>query len=274
LVAALASRLDALAHQGLWHVRIEDTDLLRTAPDAEEQILAVLNDLGFAWDGAIEHQTEHDADYARAFAALKAQGLTYECICSRKELADSALPGVDGAPIYPGTCRDQPADSDPINRSRRAAARVRVDSAVIRFVDRIQGEQEQDLAAEVGDFILRRADGVWAYQLAVVVDDARQGVTDVVRGADLLASTARQIFLQAHLGLPRPRYLHVPVLTNALGEKLSKQTGAAPVESGKGLAALHAAAAFLGLGPLSEPSIDGFWAAAVPLWRARHRLPY
>jgi glutamyl-Q tRNA(Asp) synthetase len=218
LVAALASWLDARSAGGRWLLRMEDLDRPRVAPGAEDAILRQLDELGLGWDGPVVHQSARLGLYEDSIARISSH--TYPCACTRKELEDSAL-AIDGSRIYPGSCRGGIAPG----REARAL-RVRTTNEEIRFTDRVQGEIAQRVESEVGDFVLRRADGVIAYQLAVVVDDAAQGVTDVVRGADLLDSTARQIHLQRLLGLATPRYLHVPVATNAAGEKLSKQTGA------------------------------------------------
>jgi glutamyl-Q tRNA(Asp) synthetase len=227
LVAAVASWLDARAQGGKWLVRIEDLDAPREQPGAAEDILRTLERSGLHWDGAPLFQSRNLHSYAAALERLQAQ--CYGCACTRKEIADSSLGraafiAADGAQIYPGTCRN----GIPAGRAARTM-RIRVPEKEILFEDRVQGTQRQNLAREVGDFILRRADGAFSYQLAVVVDDAEQGVTDVVRGADLLDSTARQIYLQRLLGYPQPRYLHVPVAVNTAGEKLSKQTGAQPI---------------------------------------------
>lgn len=237
LVAALASWLDARAVAGAWLVRMEDLDRPREQPGAAEGILAQLAALGLRWDGEIEYQSRRTDRYRAALDALAAH--TYWCGCTRKEMEDSAL-APDGARIYPGTCRAGLAPGKP-----RRAVRVRTRPEPIRFVDRVQGPCGQSVEREVGDFVLLRADGLFAYQLAVVVDDAAQGVTDVVRGADLLDSSARQIHLQRLLGYPQPRYLHVPVAVNAAGEKLSKQTGAGAAGPGD----VPRALAFLGHSP-------------------------
>jgi len=222
LVAALASWLDARAADGRWLVRIEDLDAPRALPGAADDILRTLDELGLGWDGPVLYQSQRAASYRAALAALD----TYWCGCTRREIADSALGlAADGAQIYPGTCRN----GLPSGKARRAL-RIRTERRPISFEDRVQGEQQQSVEALVGDFILYRADGQFAYQLAVVVDDAEQGVTHVVRGADLIDSTARQIHLQRLLGYPAPRYLHVPVAVNAFGEKLSKQTGAQAID--------------------------------------------
>jgi len=240
LVAAVASFVDARAQGGSWLVRMEDLDPPRVVPGAADDILRTLEAFGLHWDETVVYQSARHAAYEAALQRLEARGAIFPCACTRKEIADSAL-GPDGTPIYPGTCRN----GLPPGKTGRAI-RVLVDDAVIRFVDRLQGEVVQELARSVGDFVVRRADGVYAYQLAVVVDDAWQGVTDVVRGADLLDSTPRQIHLQRLLDLPTPRYLHVPVATNARGEKLSKQTLAAPVDAKRPGCGLTAALDFLG----------------------------
>ncbi len=272
LVAALASYLDARAHGGRWLIRIEDIDEARTVPGAAEDIIDTLAAFGMQSDGEIVWQSRRTALYEAAFAALGDR--VYPCACSRKEIADSRVAlAPDGAAIYPGTCRDGLAPG----RQQRAW-RVRVPAhgdaaAVIRFNDRWQGMVSENLADSVGDFVLRRADGFWAYQIAVVTDDANQQVTDIVRGADLLESTPRQIYLQRLLGLPTPRYLHVPVVVNERGEKLSKQTGALALDRGQPLRELMQAAQRLELTIAPATSLPGsleeFWKAAVPAWARR-----
>lgn len=221
LVAAAASWLDARAAGGRWLVRIEDLDRPRCLPGVADAILHTLEQFGLTWDGEVVYQSERIELYREALRTLETH--TYWCGCSRREIADSSLGlAVDGAHIYPGTCRSG-------HPSARRALRVRTSHEPIGFHDRVQGDQKQDLERDIGDFVVYRADGLVAYQLAVVVDDAAQTVTHVVRGADLLDSTPRQIYLQHLLGFPTPHYMHVPVLVNAAGEKLSKQTGATPV---------------------------------------------
>jgi glutamyl-Q tRNA(Asp) synthetase len=234
LVAALASWLDAKCADGLWHLRIEDLDQPRVMPGAEDAILKQLEHFGLEWDGPVVHQSARIDVYRDSLQKLRAH--IYACTCTRKELEDSAL-AIDGSRVYPGTCRGGITPG----KSPRAL-RVRTTNDAIRFTDRAQGEIAQRVESEVGDFVLKRAEGLYAYQLAVVVDDAWQGITDVVRGADLLDSTARQIHLQRLLGAATPRYLHVPVATNAEGEKLSKQTAAGAVGPGD----LRRALLFLG----------------------------
>lgn len=268
LVAALASWLDARAHGGTWLIRIEDIDEGRSVPGAAEEILDLLARLGMTSDREVVWQSRRKHLYQAAYDRLA--GHVYPCGCNRREIADSRL-GVapDGAAIYPGTCRHGLAPG----RSPRSL-RLRVPEAgddAIAFRDRFAGVVSQRLASESGDIVLKRADGYWAYQLAVVVDDADQGVTDVVRGADLLDSTPRQIFLQRLLHVPTPRYLHVPVVRNENGEKLSKQTGALavrPDDAAGAAAALRRAAGFLGLDLPPVDSPDAFRRAAVPAWAA------
>jgi glutamyl-Q tRNA(Asp) synthetase len=227
LVAALASWLDCRHAGGRWLLRMEDLDQPRVIPGAADAVLRQLEAFGLEWDGAVEYQSRRTGLYRDALRRL--EPFTYPCGCTRKELEDSAL-AIDGSRIYPGTCRGGGAKEKAARQSTRAL-RLRTDADPVRFTDRVQGDISQSVETEVGDFVLLRADGIVAYQLAVVVDDAEQGITDVVRGSDLLDSTARQIYLQRLLGLATPRYLHVPVATNAAGEKLSKQTRAADAES-------------------------------------------
>ena len=264
LVAALASWLDARAAGGRWLVRIEDLDAPRVQPGAAEAILGALRALGLHWDGPVLYQSSRGARYAAALERLSAH--TYACGCTRREIADSALGlAADGAQIYPGTCRTG------LQAGKQArAVRVRTPHAAVGFEDRVQGMQRQSLEREVGDFVLCRADGQFAYQLAVVVDDAEQGVTDVVRGADLLDSTARQVHLQRLLSLPAPRYLHVPVALNERGEKLSKQTGAASIDTRRAREALAPALAFLGQAPSPDLSaaVSNWDPARIPRVRA------
>jgi len=225
LVAALAGWLDAHALGGQWLLRIEDLDTPRNRPGTLDSILRTLEALGLQWDGQVRVQSRRTDAYRAALDALVAAGHAYPCACTRTEIAAAATrSGIEG-PVYPGTCRD----GLPPGRSARAW-RVRVDDRAIGFDDRIRGRREQHLGRDVGDFVVCRADGIFAYQLAVVVDDADQGITDVVRGADLLDSTPRQIWLQQRLGLPLPRYAHLPLALNARRQKLSKQTFAPAVD--------------------------------------------
>jgi glutamyl-Q tRNA(Asp) synthetase len=282
LVSALASWLDARAHNGRWLVRIDDIDGPRTVPGAAEDILQTLERFGMCADEPPVWQSRRTAHYERAFAQLQAtSGLVYPCGCTRKEIADSLVRAHarHATLAYPGTCRDGLHGKAPrawrLRVPDSATAGASVDAAIIRFDDRWQGPQSQNLATEVGDFVLYRADGQWAYQLAVVVDDADAdaGITHIVRGADLLDSTARQIYLQRCLAVPTPSYLHVPVVVNEEGEKLSKQTGAQALDASRPLDALRTAARHLGL-DLGRPdalitSLDAFYAAATPAWAQR-----
>jgi glutamyl-Q tRNA(Asp) synthetase len=227
LLAALASWLDARAHGGRWLIRIEDVDTPRTVPGAADDIIATLASFGMESDEPIMVQSARGAAYQAAFERLQAQALIYGCACSRREIADSTLPGSNSAAVYPGTCRSGVRDG----RAPRAW-RIRVPDKAFAFEDGLMGAQSAQLARDCGDFVLKRADGLWAYQLAVVVDDAAQGVTHVVRGADLLDSTARQIYLHQALAFCVPRYAHVPLVLNDAGEKLSKQTRAQAVQRG------------------------------------------
>ena len=224
LVAAVGSYLDAKHHHGTWLVRMEDLDTPRCASSAAESILRTLDALGLHSDEPILYQSLRTAAYEDALRKLQSSSAVYPCCCTRKEIADSALNGLEG-PVYPGTCRN----GIPAGREGRAW-RVRTNNNPVEFCDALQGCITQRLESEIGDFVVKRADGLFAYQLAVVVDDAFQGITHVVRGSDLLDSTPRQIYLQHLLGLRVPQYLHLPVAVNESGEKLSKQTLAAPVD--------------------------------------------
>ncbi len=264
LVAATGSFLEARTRSGEWHLRMEDVDAPRCSPAAAGEILGALEACGFTWDGEVIRQSRRAEAYAAALERLKAAGSVFPCACSRRELADSAI-APDGAAIYPGTCRQ----GLPAGRVARAW-RLRVGNARATFDDAIQGRVESDLAREAGDFILLRADGLFAYQLAVVVDDAAAGITHVVRGADLLASTPRQMFLQQCLGVPTPNYAHLPVAVNAAGEKLSKQTRAAPLDISRPGPALLAALEFLGQRPpleLRGAAVPEIWTWAWGNWQ-------
>jgi glutamyl-Q tRNA(Asp) synthetase len=276
LVAAVGSYLEARSRGGDWLVRMEDLDRPREVAGAADEILRALEALGFEWDEPVLYQSRRDFAYGEALARLKRAGAVFACACTRREIADSvsafasAPKGEAQELVYPGTCR---AGLAPGREGR--SLRVRVDDATIAFDDALQGRIEQNLARECGDFVVRRADGLYAYQLAVVVDDAEQEITDVVRGADLLDSTPRQIHLQRLLGLPTPSYMHLPVAVNAHGEKLSKQTLAAPVDPAEGAQALADALAFLGNAPppeLRAMSVSEVWRWAIESWDAA-RIP-
>lgn len=269
LVAALGSFLEARSQGGEWLLRMEDVDALRCSMAAADAILHALEAFGFTWDGEVVWQSRRQVAYAEALERLAAAGKVFPCACTRRELADSRL-AADGAVLYPGTCRH----GLPSGKSPRAW-RLRVVGEPIVFTDGVQGEIHCNLEHEAGDFIVRRADGLFAYQLAVVVDDAAAGITHVVRGADLLASTPRQIYLQRCLGLPIPAYAHLPVAVNAAGEKLSKQTQAEPLDLERPGPALWAALHFLGQGPppgLRTASRDELWAWALGHWQL-HKVP-
>lgn len=262
LVAAVGSFLEARAHGGRWLLRIEDVDSPRTVTGAAEGILATLERFRFEWDGEVVWQSRRTAAYEAALHALQAAGHAYPCACTRRELADQPL-ARDGSRRYPGTCRG----GLPPGREGRAW-RVRAEGT-IRFDDAVQGTQEVALAADAGDYVVKRADGLFAYQLAVVVDDAEAGVTHVVRGADLLDSTARQIHLLGLLGLPVPAYAHLPLATNTAGEKLSKQTLARAIDDHPPQAALLAALRFLGQNPpdaLAGAPLAELWQWAQAHW--------
>ena len=224
LVAAVGSWLFARAENGRWLVRMEDIDTPRVVPGSAEGILAALQRYALQWDGEAVWQSQRTALYERALNELRAKDLVYDCACSRADLQRAASAPLGSEPVYPGTCRNGIA---PGKVAR--AIRFRAPDETIAFVDRIVGHQQENVAERTGDFVVRRADGLFAYQLAVVVDDAEQGVTQVVRGADLLASTPRQIALQRALGYPTPEYAHLPLVVNADGSKLGKRDGALPL---------------------------------------------
>jgi glutamyl-Q tRNA(Asp) synthetase len=257
LIAAVGSYLEARSCGGEWLVRMEDLDPPREVPGAADLILKTLEAYGFEWDGAVLYQSARADAYAAALQVLARHGLVYPCSCTRKEIADSAMHGIEG-PVYPGTCRNGLTEE-----KLPRAWRVRVEDRAIGFDDVLQGRISQNLAHDIGDFVLKRADGLYAYQLAVVVDDAEQGITQVVRGADLLDSTPRQIWLQHLLGLPTPQYTHLPVAANVAGEKLSKQTKAAALDLSNPVPALWQSLHFLGQHPPDELLL----ADTATLWR-------
>lgn len=269
--AALASYLDARAHGGQWLLRIEDVDTPRTVPGADDLIQAQLRFLGLHWDGPSTFQSQRFARYQQAFDRLVAIGRIFGCACSRREIADSLARLGAGTQrnqdlVYPGTCRNG------IARGRAPRAwRFRVDDEVVAFDDRWLGPQRQQPAKDAGDFVIRRADGLWAYQLAVTVDDGEAGVTHVVRGQDILSSTGRQVLIQRALGLPMPTYLHIPLVVGNDGEKLSKQNGARSV-TGDGRPAcevLDEAARMLGIEPPQRRDTAGWLAEATGRWAER-----
>ncbi len=268
LVSALASYLDAKANAGQWLLRIEDIDETRCDPMFTADILRTLEAFGMQWDGEVEIQSKRKNLYEAALQNLRAIGSIYACVCSRKEISDSAIFGLEG-PVYPGTCRDAG------NADFGNAIRVRTSNACISFMDHVQGRIEQRIESEIGDFVVRRRDGLFAYQLAVTVDDADQGVTHVVRGADLLDSTSRQMHLQQLLGFTTPAYIHIPVAVNALGQKLAKQTLAAAIPSAENQrrSVLLSALRFLGqslANPKNARTISELVAIATREWRRDH----
>ncbi|TPG81224.1 tRNA glutamyl-Q(34) synthetase GluQRS [Pseudomonas caspiana] len=239
LVAALASYLDARSVGGRWLMRMEDLDPPREEPGAQAAILKALESYGFEWDGEMVRQSDRHDAYAEVLNRLFNHGLAYACTCSRKTLAP-----YHG--IYPGLCRNAGHDT------KNAAIRLRVPELEYHFIDRVQGEYRQHLGRDVGDFVIRRRDGLYAYQLAVVLDDAWQGITDIVRGADLLDSTPRQLYLQELLGLPQPRYLHIPLITQPDGNKLGKSYRSPPLTEDQATPLLLRALRALGHNPGAE----------------------
>lgn len=290
LVAALASWLDARAHGGQWLVRIEDIDTPRCVPGADALILHQLAACGLQPDAPPLYQSQRSALYQAALDQLIAADLAYPCACTRQDI-ERALAGRGQARprhselVYPGICRHglqgRPArawrfltenikpNRPPALVTRTQAAPDSVADQAVHWQDRRLGTQQQDVAQEVGDFVLKRADGLWAYQLAVVVDDGAQGITDVVRGEDLADNTARQILLQRALGLPLPRYLHTPLVLGANGEKLSKQNGAQPLDTHAPQVCLDAAGRVLGL-QIAAASTGEWLAQAVLQWAAMY----
>lgn len=269
LVAAVGSYLDARAHAGEWFIRIEDLDIQRNVIGAADAILHTLEKLGMEWDGEVVYQSRRQHVYRSGLELLQQKGLIYPCGCSRREIADSSILGPRG-PIYPRTCLLKT-----LPEGKPHALRMRTNEDWIAFDDLIQNTHGQRLEKEIGDFVLLRADGIYAYQLAVVIDDAEQGITHIVRGADLLDSTPRQIYLQRQMGLITPQYMHLPVATNSRGEKLSKQTHALPVDVTSAISVLIKVLQFLGQQPpvtLLQGDIHSLWQWASQSWR-RDRIP-
>lgn len=253
MVAAVASWLDVRARGGTWLVRMDDLDPPREVPGAADGILRTLERFGLIPDEPVVYQSQRGDAYRATLNALLASGDAFGCVCTRAQLAGHA--------VYPGTCRDEP----PVRAPR--SVRFRVGAGRVEWEDRWAGPCAFDLAEDVGDFVLKRADGHWAYHLAAVVDDAAAGITDVVRGADLLDSTARHIALQQRLGLPTPRYAHLPVVTNAEGQKLSKQTHAPPVDDQPVATVLARVFAHLGLPPVDPDRPETMLATATTHWK-------
>ena len=301
LEAAVGSYLDAKHHRGTWLVRMEDVDVPRCSPEASEEILRTLAAFGLHSDEPVLYQSQRTTAYEEALAQLQASGAVYPCCCTRKEIADSALHGIEGL-VYPGTCRNGiPAGregrawrvrTDYLYRHSRAGGNPAIQNAYflnpldsrlrgndevqsvaeeISFNDALQGGLTQNIESEIGDFVVKRADGLFAYQLAVVVDDAFQGITHIVRGADLLTSTARQIYLQRLLGFATPAYMHLPIAVNTAGEKLSKQTLAAPVDIAKPAETLMRVLNFLQQKPpaaLADKGVNALLEWAIQHWDA------
>ena len=262
-MTAVASALQARASGGEWLLRIEDIDPPRQVPGAAEQIIASLEAHGFAWPGEVYRQSANRERHLAVIHALLESGRAYRCDCSREQLRGAADTGPAG-PIYPGRCRDRTVDP-----TTPHAIRLRTDFEPTRFRDRVQGWIDCDVRRDIGDFVIRRKDGLVAYGLAVVVDDADQRISEVVRGADLLALTPAQILLQRRLGFPTPAYAHVPIVVNASGEKLSKQTGAEPVDDGQPAANLRRCLEFLGQRPpaeLGHAPLPEAWSWALDHW--------
>lgn len=251
LLTALASYADARANGGKWLVRMEDLDPPREMAGAAAHILRTLEAFGFEWDGEVAYQSRRNGLYQEALGRLKSEGLVYPCYCSRKDWKAAATAGADGF-VYNGRCR-VPAQRPEAN-GKTPAWRIAVPDRTIGFQDGIVGYYAQNLAHDIGDFVLLRADGFWAYQLAVVADDAEQGVTHIVRGQDLLVSTPRQIYLQQCLGANTPHYAHLPLLVNSQGQKWSKQTLAPALDLNRREALLRQVMRYLNLP--DAPEVD------------------
>lgn len=265
LIAAVGSYLAARSRQGEWLLRIEDIDPPRESPGAVDAIQRALDAFGFEWDGPILFQSRRNEAYIEALEQLQHAGLSYRCNCSRKTISEDAQRAGRAAVVYGGHCLQHPPPAH-----QPAAIRLRCDSTTVRFRDALQGNFTQNVAYDVGDFVLRRADGLFAYQLAVVVDDAAQGITDVVRGSDLLDNTPRQLLLQQALGMSCPNYLHLPVATGRNGKKLSKQNHARPLDEKDPVPALWQALNFLGQRPermLQQSTLSELWQWALENWR-------
>jgi len=263
LVAALGSYLEARSHAGEWHLRIDDLDPPRVVPGASDEILRCLERLGFEWDGPVVFQSQHIGAYHAALHELRQAGAVYPCGCSRSEIEAVAERGSEG-PVYPGTCRSGLA------RDRRARAwRMRMDAPLIEFDDGLLGLQRLDLQRAPGDFAVYRADRVYSFHLASAVDEAELGITDIVRGSDLLESSARQIYVMSKLHRRPRRYVHLPVAVDTSGAKLSKQSGAKAVDPAQPVATLCAVMRFLNQrvpAQLEHASLEQFWAQAIDHW--------
>ncbi len=264
LACAMASFLDARSHEGTWIVRIEDIDSLRCKSIYSASILKALERFGLVSDEPVVYQSERQDLYKEAFLKLQEKNLVYGCACSRKEIEERCLALGLPSHVYPGTCRNQ----RPTRPIRSWRFKVAVGS--VSFRDRLAGLVTEEPSKTVGDFIIKRADGLWAYQLAVVVDDANQAITDIVRGADLLDNTARQILLQESLGYKKPRYMHIPLVLNAKGEKLSKQRKARAVANDDPLATLEALLTHFGLPQFKAETLSAFWRKATEFWKEKY----
>lgn len=265
LIAAVGSYLQARSQNGEWWLRIENIDPPREAEGAIDTILYSLEAHGLNWDGETQYQQARQPRYADALAEIQQSGRLYACSCSRQQIAN-AIGQTTGPLIYPGTCRGKPEP-----QYGPHALRVDTRNSVIQFKDMIQGGHHIDLAEESGDFVLRRADGLYSYQLAVALDDVEQGMTEVVRGSDLLDSTPRQIFVQQLLGFTPPQYAHLPVAIDpATGHKLSKQTLAPALNNKQAVRNLWQVLEFLGQQPppaLHDSNVEEFWNWAIPQWQ-------
>jgi len=262
LVTAVASYLEARHHQGQWHLRIDDLDEQRCIPGKDKELIESLEAFGFQWNGQIAYQSKTVPHYRAALEHLKEQGAVYACDCSRKQIQETGVKGIEG-PVYPGTCKDKGLSLD-----GKLAIRVKANKNPLAFFDKRFGLQAQNIKQDVGDFIVYRADGYFAYQLAVVVDDYLAGITHVVRGADLLSSTIRQISLQQMLGQPQLNYFHVPLVLGKDGKKLSKSENGPKVNHQKPIQTLLAAWHYLGQAMPDEApgTLEDFWAWASSEW--------
>jgi len=258
LIAAVGSYLQAKKNNGAWLIRIEDVDITRKIEGADVDILNTLEAFGFEWQGDIVYQSERSEYYQQALDQLITQSLVFPCICSRKQLAES------NSDVYPGTCRDRK-----LPEKNQHALRLQAKDISIKFNDTVMGAQSQNIKQQCGDFIIRRRDNLFAYQLAVVVDDALQNITEIVRGADLLDSTARQIYLQQLLHYPTPDYCHLPLAIDATGNKISKSEGAVKIDINNKEKSLISALNFLGQqapAELVKSNINDIWKWAIDNW--------
>ena len=262
LLAAVGSYLQARTQNGEWLMRIEDVDITRRVEGASDALLKALEDFGFEWDGEEVYQSHRNVLYEDALATLSQKDLIYPCTCSRKQLANET--------VYTGHCRHRHL---PLKEEH--ALRIRVEDRLINFDDAVIGSYQQQLTSECGDFVIKRRDSLFAYMLAVVVDDAEQGVTEVVRGIDLLDATPRQIYLQQQLDYTQPDYLHLPLLVDEHGHKLGKSTGAAALDLKHPVASLHSTLKLLGQQPpeeLASDNLNSLWQWAIEHWDI-NRIP-